>query len=220
MFRESYRKYCSRICGERARQQRKYPDRPHKLWVHKQTDFEMAMEKHWSGEDSAEIARQLNIPVGTVYSWVHDFGGQKRRVEPLRNRLKLSQNAEEWLTALRESTLTNYETETTIICLVCEKFTGRSVNKLSTIVFEKLKENPLNGKTYAFCNKMQNMITTLLWREPVFCVSQYIKLSGTFVWAHESFGGSVEITKAEFEHLISIKKMNKSSKTLDFMRIS
>jgi transposase-like protein len=193
----THRKYCSRSCGSKASYSRNQ---------HEQSVFENAMELHWSGEESATIARQFGIPVGTVYSWVHDFGGQKQRIEPLKHRLRKSQNAGEWLTALRESTLQSEGYEESPVVLVCEKLHGHSVNKLSTIVFEKLKDNPLNGKTYAFCDKCARTITTLSWNSPIFNISRYIKVSGTFIWAHENFGKSIEISRAEFEHLISLQK--------------
>jgi len=171
------------------------------------------MELHWNGEESAEIARRLDIPAGTIYSWIHDFGGQKQRIEPLKHRLRKSQNADEWLTALCENTLQCNNYEESPVVLVCEKLHGHSVNKLSTIIFEKLKDNPLNGKTYAFCDKCGKTITTLSWNEPIFNISRYIKISGTFIWARENFGKSIEVSRAEFEHLISLQKHNKIVKT-------
>ena len=178
------------------------------------------MEKHWRGEDSSEIARQLGIPVGTVYSWVHDFGKQKQRIEPLKTQLRLAESADEWLTALRESTLkdTDFFEEQTV-CLVCGYLRGQSVDRLATVIFEKLKYNPANGKIYAFCNKGRNTITTLAWKYPFFNIGKYIKVSGTFIWPDEKLGGTIEITKPEFEHLISLKKHEKSFKMLEFTQV-
>jgi len=67
--------------------------------------FEAAMELYWSGVESASIARQLNIPVGTIYSWVHDFGSSRERKEPLKKLLCTAKSAEEWRSALRENTV-------------------------------------------------------------------------------------------------------------------
>jgi len=200
------RKYCTKLCGARYRYCQKYPDKPHKLWEHKQSVFESTMELHWNGEESAEIARQFGIPAGTIYSWIHDYGSQKQRIEPLKHRLRKSQNANEWLTALRESTEQDSDYKDSTVVLVCEKLQGHSANKLATVVFEVLKENPLDGKTYAFCDKCGRTITALSWNSPIFNISRYIKVSGTFIWAHENFGKSIEISREEFEHLISLQK--------------
>ena len=214
------RKYCSQSCKNKYKLRLKKPDVQTKLWQHEQAVFESAMELHWNGAESAAIAGQFDIPVGTVYSWVHDFGKQKQRIEPLKHQLRLAQSVDEWLAALRESTLrdTDFLEEQTV-CLVCGHLRGQSVDRLATVIFEKLKYNPINGKVYAFCNKGRNTITTLAWKDPVFNISKYIKVSGTFIWPDEKLGGTIEITKPEFEHLISLKKHEKSFKMLEFTRV-
>ena len=222
------RKYCSRLCKGRAEAQKKFPNRPHKLWQHEPEVFENAMEMYWEGIGSAAIARHFGISVGTVYSWVHDFGMQRERsapftplhLMPLREQFRLAGNAEEWLAALRESTLgSNASLEDSPVHLVCGKLQWQSADKLATVVFERLKDNPLGGKVYAFCNKRGNTITTLSWKNPIYRISQYIKISGTFIWPHEDLGvAAIKITRMEFEHLISLKKHEKSFKMLDFMQ--
>lgn len=213
LFRECNRKYCSDQC---LRNSKHYLN----TRQHEQSVFETAMELHWCGAESATIARHLNIPVGTIYSWVHSFGKHIQRIEPLKKQLCLAENADEWLKALRYSTIQNNESFKELpIHLVCRKLHGQSVNKLTAVIIESLKDNPLNGKVYAFCNKCSNTITALSWKEPVFNISKYVKASGTFIWPHEKLGNSIEITKSEFEQLIFLKKHDKISKTLDFMQI-
>jgi len=203
------RKYCSNSCRDRARYRRKNPTSPKQVRQHEQAVFEGAMEMYWSGIGGSEIARHFGIPEGTVSSWIHDFGGQKERKEPLKNRLRLSRNAAEWLAALREHTIQDSDYEESTVVLVCGKFHGHSVDKLATLIFERLKDNPLNGKVYAFCDKCGKTITTLSWNTPIFNISRYIKVSGTFIWVHEDFGKSIEISRAEFEHLISLQNHKK-----------
>jgi len=65
------------------------------------------MEMYWNGEESGVISRRLNIPAGTIFSWIHDFGHQQKRTEPLKKQLKNANNASEWLMVLRESTPTD-----------------------------------------------------------------------------------------------------------------
>jgi hypothetical protein len=95
------------------------------------------------------------------------------------------------------------------VTLACKKLRGQSVDTLATVVYESLKDNPMNGKEYAFCNKCGNSITTLAWKKPVFRISRYIKPCGTFIWPHEHFGKALEITRADFDRLIHLRKQNK-----------
>jgi transposase-like protein len=219
------RKYCSRLCRERARQRRMYPNRPHKLWVHEKSVFETAMELHWNGEESGAIARRLDIPVGTVYSWVHDFGSQKQRKEPLKKLLSIAASAEEWLKALRENTFQDNDTfETLTLHLVCGTFQGQSVDRFTSIIYESLHDNPLSGSVYAFCNKMRNTITTFAWKFPVFQITKHIKMHGTFLWPQVDLGKTIEVTRAEFERLLFLNKQEilseRMAKNIDIMRVS
>jgi hypothetical protein len=193
--------------------------------VHEKSVFETAMELHWSGEESGAIARRLSIPVGTVYSWVHDFGSQRQRREPLKKLLNIAQSAEEWLEALRKNTLQGDDPfEALTIHLVCGVFHGQSVDKLTSIIYESLHDNPLSGNVYAFCNKMRNTITTFAWKSPVFHITKHIKMYGTFLWPHEYLGKTIEVTKAEFDRLLFLNKQeilaDRIAKNLDVMQVS
>jgi len=153
------------------------------------------------------------------YSWVHDFGSQRQRKEPLKKQLHMAQSAEEWINVLRENTLSDDETfENLTIHLVCGTFHGQSVDKLAGVISESLHDNPMCGKIYAFCNKMRNNITTFTWKSPVFNIAKYIKVYGTFIWPSEDLGKTIEVTKAEFDgcSLLTNKKkpQRKSLETL------
>jgi len=74
------------------------------------------------------------------------------------------------------------------------------------VIYEKLKYDPLVGETFAFCNKCGNVITTIAWREPIYHIEKYVKTQGTFIWPEEKLGRTIEVTKAEFEHLVYLKK--------------
>jgi hypothetical protein len=182
------------------------------------------MEMYWSGISSAAIARHFGISAGTMYSWVHDFGRQKERAEPttqfkekpihvwsLKEYFRLAQNAEDWLKILQNSAIQD-EGPNASINLVCGKLHGQSAGKCAAVVYERLKEDPLNGKTYAFCNKCGNAITTISWNEPIYHIARYIKTHGTFIWPDEKLGKSIEVTRSEFEHLISLRKHKKNAK--------
>jgi len=193
--------------------------------VHEKSVFETAMELHWSGEESGTIARRLNIPVGTVYSWVHDFGGQRSRKAPLKELLHGAKTAGEWIIALREDTLLNGDPfDDLTVHLVCGTFRGQSVERFTGVIYESLNDNPLSGNIYAFCNKMRNTITTFAWKYPVFNIAKHIKLHGTFIWPQEELGKTIEVTKAEFDRLLFLNKKEicaeRIAESLDIMRDS
>ena len=218
------RKFCSATCRNKFKLRQKKPEVQAKLWQHEQSVFSTAMEMHWNGEESVMIARMLGIPVGTVYSWVHDFGSRRQRREPLKKLLRIAASAEEWLEALRENTSQdNASFEAQPIKLVCGTFQGGSVNKFTSIVYESLHENPLSGSVYAFCNKMRNTITTFAWKHPVFQITKQIKMHGTFIWPHKELGSTIEVTRAEFERILFLNKMEileeRTAKSLDIMRV-
>jgi hypothetical protein len=192
--------------------------------VHDKNVFETAMELHWSGEESGAIARRLGIPVGTVYSWVHDFGAARERREPLKKRLCTARSAEEWLTALREDTDADNETfANQTIHLVCGTVQCGSAARFTSIIYESLHDNPLSGVIYAFCNKMRNTITTFAWKTPVFQITKHVKMHGTFIWPSEELGGKIEVTRPEFDRLLFLNKQEilaeRMAKNLEIMRI-
>jgi GNAT superfamily N-acetyltransferase/transposase-like protein len=218
---QSYkRKYCGASCRNKHKLRIKKPGVETKLWQHEPTVFERAMEMYWSGISSAAIARHFGIPVGTMYSWVHDFGRQKERAKPttqfkekpihigsLKECFRLAQSAEDWLKILQRNANQAEESNANAsVTLVCGNFHGQSAGSCAAIVYEKLKEDPLSGKTYAFRNKCGNAITTLSWNEPIYHIARYVKTHGTFIWPEEKLGKSIEVTRSEFEHLISLKK--------------
>jgi transposase-like protein len=218
------RKYCTVSCGNKYKLRMRKPECEAKLWVHEKNVFETAMELHWSGEESGAIARRLNIPVGTMYSWVHDFGGQRQRKVPLKQLLHAAKSADEWLIALRESTISQVNIfEDSTIHLVCGTFHGQSVKRFTSVIYESLNDNPLNGNIYAFCNKTRNTITTFAWKSPVFNIAKNVKMHGTFIWPQADLGKTIEVTKAEFDRLLFLNKQEilaeKLAKNLDIMQV-
>jgi len=230
----THRKYCSRSCGSKASYNKKTPGSEGSVWSHDKSVFDTAMEMYWSGISSAEIARDMGIPAGTIYSWVHDFGGQRERItpiiqykekpthiKPLKERFRLARNTDEWLEILHNSDSQDEEEyENAVINLVCGKLHGQSAGKLAALVYEKLKCDPCSGKTYAFCNKCGNAITTISWNKPIYHIERYVRTHGTFIWPDEKLGKSIEITRAVFERLVSLQKYRKNAKSIDIMRFS
>ncbi|GHV19481.1 hypothetical protein FACS18949_17600 [Clostridia bacterium] len=227
------RKYCSESCANKYRLRIKKPDVQAKLWQHDPKVFEAAMGMYRNGYGGAEIARRFGVPAGTAYSWIHDFGEGRIRAEPKvlakaerpvikspKERLREAESADEWHKALRESTAMSEETlEALPIRLVCGVLHGQSAGKLAAVIAEVLKENPLNGRKYAFCNKCHNTITVIAWKDPIYELSKYVKVHGTFLWPDEKLGRTIEVTSTEFEGLLFLKKQGKMSKSLDFMQV-
>lgn len=224
MCQPNKRKYCSQSCSNKYRLRQKKPGVQTKLWQHELGVFECAMEMYWAGISSAAIARHHGIPAGTMYSWVHDFGWQKERTEQieqykekpvhlqtLKESFRVAESAEDWHDILHGNAIQateSYANED--IKLVCGKLHGYSAGKCAAVVYERLKEDPCSGKTYAFCNKCGNAITTISWNEPIYHIERYVKTHGTFIWPDEKLGTSIEVSRADFEHLISLQKYKKS----------
>jgi transposase-like protein len=217
------RKYCSVTCSNKYKLRLKKPEVQEKLWVHEPEIFKQAMGMYWSGAGSAAIARKLDISVGTMYSWVHDYGAERERAQPmiyfdkeaphawsLKECFRQAGNAGEWLEVLRKSYQKEVSCKNKLIQLVCGKTQGQSAARLSMIIYEKLKFDPLGGETFAFCNKCGNIITTISWNDPIYHVARYIKTHGTFIWPDEGLGVLIEIGGDEFEHLISLQKSHKN----------
>ena len=218
------RKYCSDSCGNKFKLRIKKPDVQAKLWQHEPKVFEDAMAMHRDGVSSTGIARHFGIPVGTMYSWVHDFGDECKRAKlriyleeelshawSLKECFRLAQNAKEWLAILQNAAQNKGTLKDEVVRLVCEKLYGQSASKLASVIFEKLKADPLSGETFAFCNKCGNVITTISWNEPIYHVARYVKTRGTFIWPNEKLGQSIKVTRTEFEHLIDLKKSMRGS---------
>ena len=221
------RKYCSTTCRNKFKLREKKPDVKAKLWQHDSGVFTSAMEMYWRGHGGASIAQHFGIPSGTVYSWIHDFGARQTRtkqeitpqiirpkVKTFKEQFKEAKNADEWLGTLRESAaISGKGLRDLPIRLVCGALHGASAGKLATVISESLHENPMSGISYAFCNKGCNIITVITWISPIFELSKYVKVSGTFTWPNEKLGKTIEITRAEFDGLLLVKKQRKTSKS-------
>jgi transposase-like protein len=175
-----------------------------------------ALELYWGGLGQRAIARHLSIPEGTVYSWVHDFGGQRERIQtsaatrlkPAEQRLSEPETAGEWLEALQELAGSRpIDSECPPIHVVCKAIHGQSeVNQLVTIICDCLRLNALSGEVFAFCNKSRNTIITITWKGTMFSTVKFTKMYGSYLWPREKFGSSITVPAHEFEFLISCHK--------------
>jgi transposase len=129
-----------------------------------------------------------------------------------RERFGAAESADEWIEVLRgETQYADDPFADMTVRLVCGTLHGQSAGKLAAVISESLKEDPLSGRSYAFCSKGRNSVAVLTWKDPVYSIAKYVKTHGTFIWPHENLGRTIEITKAEFDRLLFLKKHEKVS---------
>ncbi len=208
----STRKYCSISCARKS----KYA-RTHEMSGRLKFNAELrarGLELYWGGLSQKSIAEHLGVAHGTVCSWIHDFGGL-RECRPVSEILALrspeeriinAENAEQWLGALRDLTLDRLENENTVH-LICKRTVGScGMNKLATIITDRLRLNPMNGDVYAFCNILGFVVSTLFWDGRMFRIGKYPKTHGSFMWPKPEWAEVFTIGKLEFEELIYFQK--------------
>ncbi|MCL1877231.1 MAG: hypothetical protein FWF80_00060, partial [Defluviitaleaceae bacterium] len=127
----------------------------------------------------------------------------------IKEQFQTAKTADEWLEILKSSEIPSEKSETVI--LVCKKLHGGGApGRYVSIAAEQFwREDFCEGACVAFCNILRNAITTIEWHGENFQMTRTFKVSGTFVWPDEKLGKSIEVTRAEFDKLISIKKYNK-----------
>jgi hypothetical protein len=175
------------------------------------------LELYQNGFDSGSIAQLINVPKQRVDNWLYRsrFKAAKKfpplkKCPPLRLRLENAKTADEWVEILRNSESATEKSDT--IILVCAKLHGSGApGRYIGIASEQFwHEGFYDGICVAFCNILKNAITTIEWRGDNFYLTRTFKISGKFTWPDEKLGRSIEITKAEFERLISLKKFEKT----------
>ncbi len=210
----SSRKYCDRSCQTKAGYMRKHP-----MPAHMRFDPELrakALELYWGGLESGFIAKHLGVLEGTVGFWIYKFGRLRERqinkelfpLLPTTDRLQLTQNPEEWRQILCERA---GKGKSAAVVLVCGTFDASGgINYLATLVSDMLKQNPCNGKTYAFCNNERTQISTVCWRRGTYCFTRLPKAHGSYIWPESSVGLQIEVRENEFEYLLGLcNKMGK-----------
>ena len=202
------RKYCSKKCCERAKYVR---DAAAKGIKRRLVDYEgrrKTLELYQQGLDRGSIAQLINVPQQRVYNWLYHSKAAKN-FPPLRRQLENAKTADEWTEILRNSASATEKSDTVI--LACARLFGSGApGRYIGIASEQFwHEGFCDGVCVAFCNILKNAITTIEWRGENFHLTRTFKTSGTFVWPDEKLGRSIEVTRAEFECLISLKKSHK-----------
>jgi predicted nucleic acid-binding Zn ribbon protein len=143
---------------------------------------------------------------------VIDYEGRQKAFDlyQVRCRLDEAETAEEWTEILRNSDVVTETSETVI--LVCGFLHGSGApGRYVSIAAEQFWQKDFCiGTCIAFCNILKNAITTIELQGDNFKMTRTFKTSGTFVWPDEKLGKSIDVTKAEFERLLTIKKHRKN----------
>jgi hypothetical protein len=166
-------------------------------------------ELYQHGIGSGSIAKLLNVPQQTVEKWTYRSKTAKKNIPSLRRRLENAKTADEWTKILRNSASATEKSDTVI--LVCARLHGSGgPGRYIGIASEQFwHEGFRDGVCVAYCSILENAISTIEWRGENFYLTRTFKTSGKFVWPDEKLGRSIEVTRAEFECLISLKKTRK-----------
>lgn len=213
------RKYCSDKCKWTAKYERNAIEKGIKRRFIDYEGRQKTLELYQDGLDCGSIAQHLDISRQKVKNWVYhsnlirpaEVSPEITALRPLRRQLEDAQTAEEWAEILHNSEVMSEHFDTVI--LVCGRIHGSGApGRYVSIAAEQFwREDFYNGTCIAFCNILKNAITTIEWHGENFQMTRTFKASGTFVWPDKKLGNSIEVTRAEFDRLISIKKYRKNA---------
>ena len=214
LFPPLNRKYCSDKCKWTVKYERNAVAKGIKRRFVDYESRQKVLELYRGGFDCMSIVEATEIPKSKVKHWIYDSGVAKE-FRPLRHRLEEANTAEEWTKILRNYEVASERSDTVI--LVCGRLHGGGApGRYVSIAAEQFwRKDFYAGTCVAFCNILRNAITTIEWCGENFHMTRTFKTSGTFVWPDEKLGKSIEITRVEFDRLISIKKYRKMPKNLD-----
>ena len=205
------RKYCSDKCKRRAKYERSRTVKGIKRRFIDYENRKKALELYQCGFEYALIAQKIDVPQQKVKKWLYRSDVVKN-FRPLRRQLENAKTAEEWSEILRNSKIPA-QGRLDAVVLVCARLHGSGApGRYISIAAEQIwREDFYDGVCVAFCNILKNAITTIEWRGDNFHLTRTFKTSGTFVWPNENLGRSIEITRVEFDRLISLKKQRKNA---------
>lgn len=78
----------------------------------------------------------------------------------------------------------------------------KSIDGLSLIVKEVLKEAPFSMHLFAFCNKRRNLIKILVWDQTGFWIHYKRLETGTFQWPDKEAAPAIVVTRRCFQWLL------------------
>ena len=214
------RKYCSPKCRWNAKYARSAETKGIKPRFIDYEGRQKVLELYRDGFDCRSIVEATEIPKSKVKHWIYHSDIAKE-FRPLRHRLDNANTADEWIETLRNSEDVSERFDSVILVTVRLHGSGAPGRYVSIAAERFWCKNFYEGVCVAFCNILKNAITTIEWHGENFHMTRIFKTSGTFVWPDEKLGKSIEVTRAEFDRLISIKKYRKNTEitcvTTDFV---
>jgi len=175
------RRYCSSKCQSKERYARRLAAEGR---VRRQIDYEkrkQVIDLYELGLGRGSIAQHLGIPQEKAKSWIQRSGAKRpaeicpeiMMLRPLRHRLEEAQSAAEWAHILHEAAEPSDASGS--IFLVCGTMHGSGApGRYAGFVLEKLQQNFLDGRRFAFCNtlfiappiKHWTKLGEVFWRYP------------------------------------------------------
>ncbi|MFH0976222.1 MAG: IS66 family insertion sequence element accessory protein TnpB [Spirochaetota bacterium] len=95
----------------------------------------------------------------------------------------------------------------------------KQINGLSIFVEEELKDNPMSGNLYMFCNKSRRRLKVIYWDRNGFCMWQKRLEQDRFPWP-KTRDEVLEIKKEELFMLLDGIDFFNAHKKLKFSRVS
>ena len=95
----------------------------------------------------------------------------------------------------------------------------KAINGLAVLVDEQMKEDPLNGSLYLFCNKQRRNLKALYWDRNGFCLWQKKLEKHRFPWP-ETEEAAKELSRKELEMLLDGIDFFRAHKELHYSRVS
>ena len=95
----------------------------------------------------------------------------------------------------------------------------KAINGLAVLVDEQMKEDPLNGSLYLFCNKQRRNLKALYWDRNGFCLWQKKLEKHRFPWP-ETEEAAKELSRKELEMLLDGIDFFRAHRELHYSRVS
>jgi len=95
----------------------------------------------------------------------------------------------------------------------------KAVNGLSAIVEESMKEDPLSGSVFLFCNGERKLLKAVYWDKTGFWLSQKRLEKDKYPWPQNE-NEAMELTTAELQMLLAGIDFFKAHKEVFYKKVS
>jgi transposase len=95
----------------------------------------------------------------------------------------------------------------------------KAVNGLTSIIQEKMEQNPLNGSVYIFCNRERKLLKAIWWDRTGFWLCQKRLEKDRFPWPNDEKEAE-ELTAEQVTMLLSGIDFFKAHKAIMYQKVS